>query len=279
MKTKRTLMIAALGFLLLPLKPAFGEDVTPGFDLWVTEPGGAVEHFGEEAPPIPADFFGPGSDPFIGEVIFTGDPIEVFMGQPTEPADTIVERTATATLPGPGSSDSIPVQLVELSLVSTNPIMVTFKGGQNPTEFDVRVDLGAAPSNGTMTINQGTDRGGNYSAAINVCPLFTFTEVGNPTNAPTLDYCAQVDAGGRAISVTNQLWSYEAVTPLTSPLSGPNFFIRGTTQHDGPHPKADPIETALGIPATSEWGLTVLLLVILAGGTIIIGRQTRPAIA
>lgn len=271
-------VIVVCSVFFLPIQTASGVDVLPGHDLWVTPPGGAVENFGGEAPPLPSDFFGPGSDPFFGEVIFVGEPIGTFMGQPTGPADTIVERPATAILPGEGSSDSIPIQLVELSLVSTQPITVTFNGGQDPEQWDVQVQLGAPPSNGTMTINQVTPIGGVYDAAINVCPLFTFTEVGNPGNFQTLDYCVEVDPGGRGISVLGQLWRYNAVTPIVSPLSGPNFFIKGTTQHDGPHPEADPIEAA-GIPATSEWGLIVLMLVILAGGTIILGRHGRPAIA
>ena len=51
---------------------AYAEDVLPGYDYWVTSETGTYVEFGgaTPVPPVPADFFGPGSDPFDGAVAF-----------------------------------------------------------------------------------------------------------------------------------------------------------------------------------------------------------------
>lgn len=273
----RNRIIGCVASLAVPLSAGlvFGSDVTAGYDLWSTPPNGAVEDFGGTgAPPIPADFFGPGSDPFVGVVNFVGEPLGTYLGQPTGPADTIVQRPGDASLPIVPSSDTIPIQIVALSLVSVDPIVVTFNGGQNPTQFDVAVTLGNQPSTGSMTITHSTTEGGTYDATINVCPLFTFTEVGNPGNQHILDFC-DVLGPPQVIAVAGQPWCHVAVSPQVSPLSGPNFFVKGTTNHSGPHPIADPIETAAGpaIPTVSHWGLIVLSLLLVTAGTIVFRRQ------
>ena len=60
-----------------------------------------------------------------------------------------------------------------------------------------------------------------------------------------------------------------------SQLSGPNFFVKGQTNHGGPHPQADPIETAAvaAIPTVSQWGLIVMTLLLTTAGTIVLGRH------
>lgn len=274
-RSNRVVVCVALSAVLFSAGSALGNDVLAGHDLWATPPGGAVENFGTGASPIPADFFGPGSDPFVGQVNFVGQPLGTFLGQPTGPADTIVQRLGDATLPVIPSSDTVPIQIVALSLTSIEPIVVTFNGGQNPTQFDVQVGLGLPPSNGNMQINHTNPEGGTYDANIAVCPLFTFTQVGNPGNVHTLDYCGEANPGGRSISVTGQPWRHDAIQPLVSPLSGPNFFVEGPTQHTGPHPQADPIETPVGaaIPTVSQWGLIAMALLFLIAGTVMVRRQ------
>lgn len=252
------------------------EDVFAGHDLWTTPPGGAVETFGTGAEPIPAGFFGPGSDPFFGEVVFQGVPIELYEGQPTGGADTIVQRLDDANLPIVPSSDVIPIQLVQLQLTSVQPIVVTFNGGQNPTQFDVHVELGGPPSQGTMNILHTSPSGGVYDASINVCPLFTFVQVGNPGNAPSLDYCIDANPAGRNINVLGQPWDHDIAQPQQSPLSGPNFVVKGPTEHDGPHPKANPIELpqSAAVPSTGFQGLAALALLLVAvAGTILARRR------
>jgi hypothetical protein len=267
-------VLAVVAFLGLSTS-AFGNDVLPGYDLWTTPPGGAIENFGSGAEPLPADFFGPGSDPFFGTVFFTGEPIPLYEGQPTGGADTIVQRQTPASLPFNGSSDTVPIEIVELSLVSTEPIVVTYNGGQNPSLWDVRVQLGPAPSLGSMQINRQTSAGGTYSATLNVCPVFLFTEVGNPGNTVALDYCTQVNPAGRPLSVDGQPWQYDVKQPQQSPLSGPNFVVIGPTKHDGPHPTAEPVERAVNtlVPTLGEWALLVLASMLGLGGALLLRRR------
>ena len=129
-------------------------EVQPGFDLWRTPPGGAVEDFGGAVPPIPADFFFPGSAPFVGVVDFEGEPIPDFLGEPTGGADTIVARLGA---PAADPVDTIDIELVALSLRSVGPIIV---GGPGPPLWDVLVTTSpAAPSMGEMTIEHTVDAG------------------------------------------------------------------------------------------------------------------------
>ena len=260
--------------LLMSAGLVFGGDVLPGLDLWTTPPGGAFEDFAGN--PIPADFFAPGSDPFSGTVNFVGQPSPFF-----PPADTAVQRIFTAILPAIPSSDTIPIVLEELSLVSIAPITVTFNGGMTPEDWDVEVGLSSfqPQPTGQMTINHTTDEGGTYDADLCVVPKFTFTEVGNPGNIRVLDF-GQEGIPCQPIAVAGQPWCHEAVLPLVNPNSGPNFFVKGQTNHSGPHPEADPIETAIvpAIPTVSEWGLIVLTILLLTAGTIVF-RRSRLAMA
>lgn len=50
------------------------EVIEPGLDLFTTPPGGATSQSFAEMP-IPADFFGPGSEPFEGRIDFQGAPV------------------------------------------------------------------------------------------------------------------------------------------------------------------------------------------------------------
>ena len=147
--------VTALAAIVAPVQ---ANEVLAGHDLWTTPPGGAVEDFGggntpdpnDDAPPIPPSFFDPGSDPFLGQVDFVGVPIPLFLGQPTGGADTIVERL-TDTNFGTGTTDTIQIELVALSLTSIAPITVTY-GGTNPELWDISVSTSGAPSLGSMTI-------------------------------------------------------------------------------------------------------------------------------
>src|SRR5690348_12899539 len=70
--------------------------------------------------PIPADFFDPGSEPFGDIIGFEGVPLG-----PGETTDTLVERLDRAKLSGAfPSSDTVPIQIVALSLASVAPITV-----------------------------------------------------------------------------------------------------------------------------------------------------------
>ncbi|HEV8574466.1 MAG TPA: choice-of-anchor Q domain-containing protein, partial [Dehalococcoidia bacterium] len=154
--------------------------VLPGFDYWETPPGGAQHDFSTD--PIPAGFFEPGSQPFGGTVCLGGDPLDLAT---TGTADTIIRRPDTIVLPDPTPvMDTIPIELVQLSLVSCNPITVT----PGPSSWDVRVDPSVvAPPPGQMTVTKHSASGGTFNSQLPVQPRFTFTRVGNPGDVRVFD--------------------------------------------------------------------------------------------
>ncbi len=176
-------------------------------DPWRTDPTGRTcQQFdvGPTSPPIPADFFGPGSDPFSGEVCFKGEPLgDVFLPGFVEPfdfgeADTLVRRTGGPSGTGdpfdrcaPPSPAEVTVaaEVIALNLVSTCACRVTSNGGQNPERWDVKVDLSPSvtPPPGTITATKTHCNGGTYQSELHVQARFTFTKVGNPGQVRVLD--------------------------------------------------------------------------------------------
>ena len=97
--------------------------IQAGSDLWSTPGGGQTSHsFADN--PIPADFFGPGSDPFSGTVVLEGLPINDNPGlAPIDGfdlgmTDTIVQRLDDMSLQQTGDTATTQIQIVALSLQS-----------------------------------------------------------------------------------------------------------------------------------------------------------------
>lgn len=181
-----------LMFLLTPAAMGVG-----GVDCYDVTCSGSQRDF--NSAPIPADFFGPGSDPFDGVIMLQG-------GHPAD-IDTRIRRMDDLVLPGPGSVDTVPIEIVQLSLVSCQPIIVTY-GRQNPQQWDVSVQ--STSSTGSMTVTKTHANGGTFTATLSVQAVFTFTEVGNPGNVKTL-----VDPQNVYTPVPPALWR------TTSPKSNP----------------------------------------------------------
>jgi hypothetical protein len=182
--------------------------IPPGIDCWVTTCGGGTQ-YGFSTTPIPADFFGPGSQPFTGTVQLGGIPSGPFG------SDTAVRRIEPASLFGPGTEVTIPIELVQLSLVSCNPITVTFSGGP-PQQWDVNVTINPPSPMGTMTITQTHATGGSFTSTLPVHPIFTFTRVNPPGQI-----IGPVDFG--ITIVLEAQGPFLAGQPLPFPLCGPGF--------------------------------------------------------
>lgn len=84
-------------------------------------------------------------------------------------ADTIVQRHESANLPAIGSEDTIPIEILALSLHSVSPITVTYGKG-NPTDFDVVADLDPASRQlmGAMTLTRTGDKSGTFDSLLPV---------------------------------------------------------------------------------------------------------------
>lgn len=147
--------------------------ILSGSDLWSTPGGGQTTHsFADD--PIPAGFFGEGSEPFDGTVVFTGLPFQDnpgLMPQGTNllgTADTIVRRLEDMSLDRTGDTATTPIEIIALSLVSVEPINVTFDGEEMPFHVEVQLPFGAAQPQGEMSINHDIFEGGTFDAVLPV---------------------------------------------------------------------------------------------------------------
>jgi len=164
------------------------------YDTWITDPNDPTCHNFDgtgPAPSIPADFFGPGSDPFVGQVCFQGVPLGPTSYGEYGEADTIICRSADpfdrCALPSLAES-TVSIQIVALSLLSHQPILVTYYGGQSSEFWNVAVALSDVPSPlGILTAVKTHCNGGTYTSILPVQPKFTFTSVDNPTTTRQLD--------------------------------------------------------------------------------------------
>jgi len=161
--------------------------VVQDFDYWATIGNGETWIiFGPtgDYPTLPADFFGPGSDPFEGQICFEGAPAPTCLGD----YDTIVRRTQDAEFFDPlPDNATVPIEIVELSLRSIAPIEVSFSG--IPSFFDVFVELNVSfplPA-GSIEIDLLNPMGGTFNSGFPVIPRFTFNEVGGAGSFQTPD--------------------------------------------------------------------------------------------
>jgi len=182
---------------------------------------------GGSQPPIPADFFGPGSDPFQGQISLEGLPPD-----PANNISTRIQRTGHPISPSalPGAIGEVDIELVELNLVSISPILVTFNGGQNPQAWGVGVGLSALPSpGGVLTAFKTHPNGGTFDTVLFVQPKFTFTKLLDPTQVRVLD------TGGEGVppilfSSTNTPWVHSVNPNLGVIAPSDGNFVPGVEE-------------------------------------------------
>lgn len=153
------------------------EFVYAGIDLWTTPQNGTSFHdFASD--PLPGEFFGPGSDPFDGAVVVRGYPLQANPPDSLGPADTVVERMDDVILPDVPSQATVGARIVGLDLRSLEPITVTYNGGQDPEQWNLRVCLSDQPQPlGSLVIYKKCAGGGLYDADLPVLPKLVFTRV------------------------------------------------------------------------------------------------------
>lgn len=139
-----------------------GFPIAAGNDEFETPANGETFHdFG--GAPIPANFFGSGSQAFNQLVALEGVPLSG-----GSDVDTIIQRHQTVSAPG-GSTQ---LTMTGLSLKSINPITVNYSGGGTES-WSVKVGLSVfKASTGTMKINAST-----MDSTLKVWPRFTFTRI------------------------------------------------------------------------------------------------------
>lgn len=140
--------------------------IPAGDDKFETTNNGETYH-NFQASPIPANFFGPGSNQYSGVVPLEGVPIP---GQGD--IDTIIHRNNDVITPG-----STTITMTALSLKGINPITVTYTGGGSEA-WTVQVNLSdVKASTGSMSFSSGS----SFDSSLKVWPKFTFTRVSDGT--------------------------------------------------------------------------------------------------
>ena len=187
--------------------------VLAGHDLLETDSSGTYMELS-----LPPDYFGPGSDPFEGQVSLEGVPLgsfDVYGG--LGPTDTIVERkTDAGTEHFP---DTIEIEIVALELKSVEPITVSWGG--NFYHYDVTVSVPEGDTEqetGSMTIehDEGADGGTFDIEALPVRPLLTFFPLEGPGGTIEKYYPELPAPPLLVFSVSDEDWCHTA-NPLADP--------------------------------------------------------------
>lgn len=118
-----------------------------------------------QASPVPAGFFGTGSNQYAGLVPLVGVPINPGVSD----TDTIIHRNQDVVTPG-----STTISMTGLNLASINPITVSYADNHTET-WNVQVNLSDfKASGGSMSFNSD---GSAFDSSLSVFPKFTFTRV------------------------------------------------------------------------------------------------------
>lgn len=225
-----TIQLTGTGPCLAPIQP-----IPPGTDAWAVDLPPQIQFGGLDMPPIPADFFYPGSQPFFGVVTFGGKPLSPGAGD----ADTLVQRVNFLDLPNLGSIATVPIEIVGLNLKSVDPIDIT------GIEWNVILSLTPPPApQGTMTATRTHATGGTFDSVLPVRPQFIFT--------PVLGGLDRVWDPGVIIQFNSQGPTDWASTPppFAQPGGGPDFFPLGTMNLASPGTQMS-LEPALALPPPS----------------------------
>jgi hypothetical protein len=194
-----------------------------GEDLWQTA-GRDSSHLDFGGDPIPADFFGPGSEPFVGVVRLGGLPLEAQPGGTLQNTDTIVRRLQDTPPLDLGQQAQVPIELVALSLTSIEPIAVRYVTGEcEAWMLTVCESKVASQPGGMKTIRKDCQDGGNWSSDLPVLPRLTFTQLNGP-GLRVID-----PAPLRVFQVANATWSLVGGPGGFDPiLAGQDHALAGT---------------------------------------------------
>jgi len=137
--------------------------IQAGNDEFETTANGETYH-NFQASPVPAGFFGSGSQQYAGLVPLVGVPLNPAVSD----TDTIIHRNQDVFTPG-----STTITMTALNLQSINPITVSYTDGHTES-WNVKVNLSdVKTSGGSMSFSDG----GTFDSSLSVYPKFTFTRV------------------------------------------------------------------------------------------------------
>ena len=203
--------------------------VLAGNDEFETAGDGETFHdFG--GTPIPADFFGAGSNAFSGLVALQGVPLG-----PGSNVDTVIQRHQTVSAPG----GSTALTMTGLSLISSSPLTITFNNGTPSQQWNMAVGLSDyKASTGSMKINFST-----FDSTLKVWPKFTFTRVGGGGGPLVLDTGAPTGPGLTASSAAVRGDSV-VIEPAPAPTAAPAPCVATIDNFEGTAKVASSFNTA-----------------------------------
>jgi hypothetical protein len=235
--------------------------IQAGDDRFETTDNGETYHNFQGDPIDPGFFNTDGlstSEAYAGLVPLEGSPLP---GQGD--VDTIVHRNQDVNVPG-----TTTIEMTGLSLVSINPIIVTYTD-RPPEEWEVRVGLSdIKASTGTMSIGDG----GTFDSSLGVWPKFTFTRLSDGE-------VKELDTGGSsglaaAVQGDDNVGSLPTVIiePGPSPVPAPCFQV--IAQEKAADVEADAVATSAATSSCPPVTLTSTNnpWVICAGGGFCIPR-------
>jgi len=156
-------LVAAL-FVTTKSKAAVSIYIQAGNDQFETTGNGETYH-NFQASPVPAGFFGTGSQKYAGLVPLVGVPLQPLVND----IDTIIHRNQDVLTPG-----STTITMTALNLKGINPITVTYDDSHTES-WTVKVNLSdVKASGGSMSFNSD---GSAFDSSLSVYPKFTFTRV------------------------------------------------------------------------------------------------------
>ena len=151
-------------FVTTKSRAAMSIYIQAGDDAFETTGNGETYH-NFQASPVPAGFFGTGSQQYAGLVPLVGVPLNPLVND----NDTIIHRNQDVFTPG-----STTITMTALNLTSINPITVSYTDGHTET-WNVKVNLSDFKSSGgSMSFNSD---GSGFDSSLSVYPKFTFTRV------------------------------------------------------------------------------------------------------
>lgn len=179
-----------------------------------------------ELPPIPADFFFPGSQPFSGSVGLSGLALD------ESGADTRVQRRGDPEFHN-GQSASVAAWFVSLTLSSNAPIVVESADGTYE-EWLLGIGLSRAPQPvGSFQARLTSPAGGSFNASLPLLPQISFARLadieaaGDGTIDPseiTVRFLDFADWGFPPIEFLFEGFPFSTVPLKGNPSNGSRFF-------------------------------------------------------
>lgn len=220
MKDWKAFVFIALALAAVPVA-AQNHTIVPGDDGWVT-PGGGLTYLNLTGWNLSSVFPGGTIAPGTEIVNLKGKPIKAAMGS----IDTIVRHTGTFTYSYFGEVKTIPLQIIGLSMVSDNDVVVI--NGYGTFSLEV-YNSTAKAGTGAMAVTQVNGDGGTFTSGFAVYPVVVF--VNTSTGAKTrLDCGAVTGCGAVRLNSTGTGWVHTGgpgnfnpqtagVTPLGSGIA------------------------------------------------------------